>query len=158
MNELKPPATTTSQTETTTLFRIENPNIYDEPDGKNSHADLVGQWFTPNLETATNYLRKSTQTFGRKANPVDGARLVIAQIPSDKLEGLHVSLHPVASTMDVEKDNYLIPRDGAVTIAEIPLDEVLDGLRGKLGNYNNLKEAKRLVAEVAAGYLAVHSA
>jgi hypothetical protein len=41
------------------LYRIENKNIKSNPDGVISHDDLIGQWFTPSLDTALNYLRKS---------------------------------------------------------------------------------------------------
>lgn len=84
------------------LYRIENPSAYSVPNGETSHAELVGQWFSPNLDTALNYLRKSTQTFGKDAHPIDGAQLVIASLPMDQLETHHVSHHPIAATMDVE--------------------------------------------------------
>lgn len=84
------------------LYRIENPSAYSVPNGETSHAELVGQWFSPNLDTALNYLRKSTQTFGKDAHPIDGAQLVIASLSMDQLETHHVSHHPIAATMDVE--------------------------------------------------------
>lgn len=56
------------------LYRIENPNIAGTPDGVTSHEDLVGQWFSPNLDSTLLCFRKPTQTFGREAAPVDGAQ------------------------------------------------------------------------------------
>lgn len=38
------------------------------------------------------------------------------------------------------------PRDGSVPVETIPLDDVVDELRGKLNNFNYLTEAKRRVA------------
>ena len=131
----------------TTLYRIENPNIRAEPDGISSHEELVGQWFTPNLDTALGYLRKSTQTFGKDAAPVEGARLVLAQVPQDELDKFHVSKSDIARQMDVEIDNYLLPRDGSVPMEDIALDDVLEGLHGKLGRLHELLEAKRRIVE-----------
>lgn len=134
--------------EFTTLFRVENPNIPADPRrfGQTSHEDLVGQWFSPNLDTAMHYLRKSTQTFGQNASPVDGAQLVIAQVPIDQVESYHVTKHSLAKDMDVENDNYIIP-EGQFDTKVVPLDEILSELRGKLGNLENLREAKQRVIE-----------
>ncbi len=137
--------------ETTTLYRIENPTKSANSDGIASHEDLIGQWFTPSLETATNYLRKSTQTFGRDAQTIHGAQLVVAEVSTESLEQYHVSNHPIASEMDVEDNNYLIPRDGSIEIEEIPLDEIIGDLKGSLGNFLKLTEAKqRIIASIAA--------
>lgn len=136
--------------ETVNLYRIENPNIPADPDGVVSHRDLVGQWFTPNINTALNlnYLRKSTQTFGEEVQPVDGAQLVVANVPADQLEDYHVSRHPIALTMDVENDNYLIPRDGTVPTTAIELDDVLGEMKGNI-RFGNLEEArKRVIAKL----------
>jgi hypothetical protein len=143
----------TQKTETTTLFRIENP-VHPKPrtpDGVVSHEDLVGQWFTPNLDKALSYLPKSTQTFGRCAAPVDGAQLVVAHVPEDQLDGLHVSRHPIAASMDVENDNYIVPRDGSVPTDVIPLDETIAELRGQLGNFNKQREARERVHAMLGG-------
>jgi len=125
------------QTKITKLFRVENPNIPARPDGINSHEDLVGQWFTPNLATATKYLQKATRQ--------PGAQLVVAEVPTEALDGLHVSRHPIASDMDVEPDNYLVPRDGTVPFSSIELDSTLGDLCGRLSNVRNLLEAQRRV-------------
>lgn len=148
--------TTARSGEATPLYRIENPNIQAHPDGVTSHEDLVGQWFTPNLTTAISYLRKSTQTFGKDSHPVDGTQLVVAHVPIDELDSMHVSQHPIASHMDVENDNYIIPRDGSVHIQELPLDEVLSDLKGELGNFMKLEEARRRIV-MLAGQIAVEA-
>ena len=126
---------------TTLVYRIENPNIVSTPNGVTSHEDLIGQWFTPNVDTALGYLRKSTQTFGRDAAPVDGAQLVIAHVPDEQLDAMHVSHHPIAASMDVESDNYIVPRDGSVQIDVISLDKTIGDLRGQLGNIDKYREA-----------------
>ena len=144
-------------TETVKLYRIENPTIpaRHNPDtplvSSTSHPDIVGQWFSPNLATASHYLRKSTQTFGKDAHPVDGAQLVIVEVPTDKLSDYHVSQHPTAKHMDVEGDNYIIPRDGSAPIQEVPLDPIIEDLKGRLGNIQNLQEAQRRIAELVEG-------
>jgi hypothetical protein len=140
MSEIKPQPTTT-------LYRVENP-VHPEPrapNGETSHEDLVGQWFSPNLSTAVRHLRKNTQTFGKNAKPVDGAQLVIVHVPQSELPGLHVSQHETASGMDVENDNYIIPRDGSYPEQVIGLDDIVGDLRGRLGNYENFKEAKQRI-------------
>lgn len=140
----------TTKTETVKLYRVENPNIPAKPNGVTSHDDLVGQWFTPNLASAARYLRKSTQTFGKGAHIVDGAQLVIAEVPANKLDELHVSRHPVAAGMDVEDDNYIVGRsDTSHTTVVLPLDESLGDLRGRLGQLEpRLEAARRLEALV----------
>ncbi len=143
--------------ETTHLYRIENPNLTARADGVTSHEELIGQWFTPNVSTAVGYLRKSTQTFGRDPQPVDGARLVVATVPTDELEAQHVSNHPIAANMDVENDNYVIPRDGTFPLKELPLDEVISDLRGGLGNFLKLKEAEKRIIKLA-GHIAIETA
>jgi hypothetical protein len=136
---------------TTPVYRIENPNIPSSPNGITSHEELVGQWFSPNVETALGYLRKSTQTFGRDAAPVDGAQLVVAHVPTDQLEALHVSSHPIAAKMDVEDDNYIVPRDGSIPTDTIPLDDKIGDLRGQLGNLYKYREASDRVRAVLGG-------
>jgi dihydrofolate reductase len=129
------------------LFRIENPNIPANPNGVTSHTDLVGLWFTPNLSTAITYLRKSTQTFGNGGRIVDGARLVQAYVDERELDTYHVRTHPIASQMDVEQDNYLVPRDGKIHLEEIALDGIIADLRGKLADPRNVLEAQRRIEE-----------
>ena len=131
----------TKSGETISLYRIENKNIEKEPDGITSHKDLKGQWFSPDLETALVYLRKSQQTFGAEAKRVDGANLVVVKIPKEEFENLHVSKHPIASQMDVENDNYIVPEN--IERNYINLDDVQD----KVGNFENFQKAKKQVEE-----------
>lgn len=142
------------QLDTVPLYRVENPDIAGNPDGITSHEELVGQWFSPNLDTALGYMRKATQTFGPDAHVVDGAQLVVAHVPADALEDHHVSRHPIAASMDVESDNYIVPRDGSFPTATLSLDETLGDLRGKLYDWEKLTEAKRRVS-MELGSLAV---
>jgi hypothetical protein len=135
----------TENSETVRLFRVENPNIPARPNGTTSHEDLIGQWFSPNLDSALRYLRKSTQRFGKETGPVEGARLLVAELPTGKVESHHVSKHPIASSMDVEGNNYLLPRDGSIPTTVIELDETLGELRGQLGNVKNLLEAQQRI-------------
>lgn len=127
--------------DTVSLYRIENPTIQAAPNGVTSHEDLIGQWFSPDLDSALLYLRKSTQTSGKNVSPVEGAQLVIAHINPEKLDSFNVAHHPIASGMDVESDNFLIPRDGSVATDIIPLDEILSDLSGRLGNLKNYQDA-----------------
>ena len=107
----------------------------------------MGQWFSPNVDSVIAYLRKSTQTFGEEAVPVHGARLVMAQVDPAELAKFHVSQNEIAKGMDVEGDNYLIPRDGSVPTEDIELDRVIEGLHGNLGRFQELMEAKRRIVE-----------
>lgn len=130
---------------TTPVYRVENPNIPSTPNGVTSHEELVGQWFSTDVDAALGYLRKSTQTFGRDAAPIDGAQLVVAHIPVDQLDALHASHHPIAASMDIENDNFIVPRDGSVATDVISLDETIGELRGQLGNFNKYREARERV-------------
>jgi hypothetical protein len=148
--------------ETVRLYRIENPNIPAQPDGLVSHEDLVGQWFSPNLISATSYIKKATQIRGlRRGNSsvvVNGAQLVMTDVPVDKLRAYHVSSHPIAKNMDVDRDNYIIPPDAGYPTVKVPLDDTLGELRGHLGGYDSAVEARRrvshLVQELAVKALA----
>ena len=119
------------------LYRIENKNISDVPDGVTSHEDLKGQWFSPDLATAQRYLRKSQQTFKQDAQRVMGAHLVIAKVLKQQMDDLHVAKHPIASQMDVESDNYIIPESAQRTY--INIDDVQDKV-GRIENFNKAKE------------------
>lgn len=131
----------TKSGETISLYRIENKNIERKPDGITSHKDLKGQWFSPDLETALVYLRKSQQSFGTDAKRVLGANLVVVKISKEEFENFHVSKHPIASQMDVENDNYIIPEN--IERNYINLDDVQD----KVGNFENLQKAKEQIKE-----------
>jgi hypothetical protein len=68
-------------------------------------------------------------------------------VPEGKLESYHVYKHPIAKHMDVENNNYIIPRDGSIPIQVVDLDEILDDLKGSLGNFQQLSEAKKRIIE-----------
>jgi hypothetical protein len=135
------------------LYRIENSTIPAKPDGETSHRDLIGQWFTTDLDAGSRYIRKSTQAKPTKSGEgmavVDGAWFVVQEVPVDELDSLHVSKHPIASGMDVERHNYIIPPDATYTTYYYPLDETIGELRGGLNNWGNLTEATRRIAKVA---------
>lgn len=59
-----------------------------------------------------------------------------------------MSRHPVASTMDVESDNYIVPRDGSVETSTIPIDDTVGELRGSLGRVDQLMKARRRIEEL----------
>jgi len=136
-----------NQPDTVPLYRIENPDHPNPrtPDGITSHEDIVGQWFTTDLASTINYLSKSAQENGQ---PVDGTRLVVAHIPRDQLDSLHVTQHETAKDMDVENDNYIVPRDGTVEIEEIPLDPVISDLRGKLNRVTVRQKALERIQKI----------
>ena len=69
-------------------------------------------------------------------------------MPTEKLEALHVSRHPVAAGMDVEGDNYIVTRNGDIPIITIPLDETIKELKGKLSRVDQLQEANRRIEEL----------
>ena len=71
-----------SEINTTKLYRVENPSIPANPNGVTSHDEIVGQWFSPDIDYTLGYLPKATQTFGRGAKVVDGAQLVVAEVPT----------------------------------------------------------------------------
>ncbi|MEI7682932.1 MAG: hypothetical protein WCJ24_01370 [Candidatus Saccharibacteria bacterium] len=141
------PETNTPYPETTQLYRVENPTIAAVPNDVNSRKGLVGQWFTPDLDTAMNYIRKSTQTFGKNAGPVNGAQMIVAEVPTTELNNYKAVNNPSADGMDIENDNYLVPRDGSVPTKVISLDSIVDDLRGGLGNVDKLKAAKKRVLQ-----------
>lgn len=80
------------------LFRYDNPNFPSKnPDSR--RPDLVGSWFTDSPRQLGSYILMRPP----------GGDIVIAAIPEDKVDSLHVFNHPVAKDMDVENDNYIIP-------------------------------------------------
>jgi hypothetical protein len=112
------------------LYRIENPNIpYDESrEGIVSNKDLIGQFFTDNINDVSVYIRKNQK--------VDGIRLVYVDTSKEDLETYHVSKNPKAPS-DVEGNNWLIPN----TIKRNYVD--LSDLPKVTGNLNSLKIAKQ---------------
>ena len=117
------------------LYRIENPNIpYDESrEGIVSNKDLIGQFFTDNINDVSTYIRKNQK--------VDGIRLVYVDIPQDDLETYHVSKNPKAPS-DVESNNWLIPN----TIKRNYVD--LSVLPKITGNINSLNLAKQELEKI----------
>ena len=134
-----------SEINTTKLYRVENPSIPANPNGVTSHEEIVGQWFSPDIDYTLGYLPKATQTFGRGAKVVDGAQLVVAEVPTDKLDSLDATTHPIAASMDIEPGNYILPRDETVPMTTVPLDGILGDLRGGLNRFDKLSEAKKRV-------------
>ena len=112
------------------LYRIENPNIpYDENrEGIVSSKDLIGQFFTDNIDDVSLYIRKNQK--------MDGIRLVYVDISKEELENYHVSKNKNAPS-DVEGNNWLIPN----TVKRNYID--LSDLPKVTGNFNTLKIAKK---------------
>tara|TARA_R110000868_G_scaffold178856_2_gene418708 strand:+ start:157 stop:600 length:444 start_codon:yes stop_codon:yes gene_type:complete len=117
------------------LYRIENPNIpYDESrEGIVSNKNLIGQFFTDNINDVSTYIRKNQK--------VDGIRLVYVDILQDDLETYHVSKNPKAPS-DVESNNWLIPN----TIKKNYVD--LGDLPKVTGNLNSLNLAKQELEKI----------
>ena len=118
------------------LYRIENPNIpYDAKsrEGIVSNKNLIGQFFTDNINDVSTYIRKNQK--------VDGIRLVYVDISQDDLETYHVSKNPKAPS-DVESNNWLIPN----TIKRNYVD--LGDLPKVTGNLNSLNLAKQELEKI----------
>ena len=117
------------------LYRIENPNIpYDKSrEGIVSNKDLIGQFFTDNINDVSTYIRKNQK--------VDGIRLVYVDIPQDDLETYHVSKNPNVPA-DVESNNWLIPN----MIKRNYVD--LSVLPKITGNINSLNLAKQELGKI----------
>jgi hypothetical protein len=82
----------------------------------------------------------------------------VAQVPADQLEDFHISKHPIGATMDVESDNYIVPRDGSIDTQVLPLDDVLGDLRGQLSNWEKQKQARELVTAHVGEAMLAHEA
>lgn len=89
--------------ETIRLYRIENKNIpYDETrEWIVSKKEIIGCFFTDNIQTLSNYIKKNQSK--------QWIELVYVDIPKDQLENFHVSNNEYTQTMDVENDNRIIP-------------------------------------------------
>ena len=135
------PETAPTPSEVTQLYRVANPNLRQRGESEVSHPEIVGQWFTPSPEWASAFLRK--------ANAKPGAQLVVAEVPTEELDALHASQHPIASKMDYQGDaggNYIVPRDGSYKTTTVPLEPVLGELYGmRLGELSKFDEAKRRI-------------
>lgn len=97
-----------------TLYRYENPDTsYDETrEGTVSRQELVGQWYTDNLNDLKTYV-KSRQP---------GGKLVAVRIRHDELESHDASKLDGTKDMDIEKGNYIISdAEAENSRIEIPL-------------------------------------
>jgi hypothetical protein len=148
----------------TPLFRIENPNIYNQPDGIIWGEEVRGQWFYPDIGYMRGYIRQVVNlrggipvegaTFPYEDSPaVDGARLVIAQVPLQVLPLYRAEVHPVASRMAYNPLDYIIPRDGSVPITELSLDVALGSLRRNLYAKDSLDMAQTKIELLAQNAL-----
>jgi hypothetical protein len=94
----------------TSLYRFENPTIpYDEgirEAGLVSKRSLIGSWFTDDLS--------SLQTYAlARIKGVRGGQFVVVRVKNTDLEKYRAVNNPDAFDMDIEKDNYVIPKDVA---------------------------------------------
>jgi hypothetical protein len=109
------PHETSSQIETPDgegvyLFRYDNPAIpSNNPD--TSQEALVGTWFTDSLKWLRTYILMRPP----------GGSIIIAQVSKDKLEELRASNHPMAQSMDIEYDNFILTVDLLQNSKTIPL-------------------------------------
>jgi hypothetical protein len=84
------------------LYRYENSKFgYSGGITETSHPEIVGQWFTDNIQSLKDYIHMRQP----------GGDIVIVEIPVSKLDTFHVSNHPIANSMDVEDDNWIIPKE-----------------------------------------------
>ena len=120
-----------NENNTVRLYRIENKSIpYDKSrEGIVSRKEIVGQFFTDNIDTASLYIRKNQSQ--------EGIKLVYVDIPKDDLDKYHVSRNEYAKTMDVESDNWIIPS----SIKRNYID--LSSLPKVTGNFMTLSKAKQ---------------
>jgi len=113
------------------LYRIENKNIpYDESrEGIVSKKEIIGGFFTDNIDTLSNYIRKNQSQ--------DGIKLVYIDIHKNDLDKYHVSRNEYSKTMDVESDNWIIPSH----INRNYID--LSSITKVTGNFTTLSKAKQ---------------
>lgn len=113
------------------LYRIENKNIpYDETrEWIVSKKEIIGCFFTDNIQTLSNYIKKN------QSKP--WIELVYVDIPKNQLENFHVSNNEYAQNMDVENDNRIIP----TTVNRNYLD--LSSLSKVTGNFLSFKNTQQ---------------
>src|SRR4051812_42930067 len=126
------------------LFRIENPNIHNEPNGIIWNEDVRGQWFFDDVRHTRGYIRQVTIDRLGTREVVDGARLVIAHVSSEEIENYRASKHAIASTMQYNVCDFIIPRDGSVPTSTLGIDWMIDRLRYK-PNRKNIDKAQRRI-------------
>jgi hypothetical protein len=146
---------------TTPVFRIENPNINNPPDGIIWHEELRGQWFSSDIENTKGYIHQVTYdrspyfstvdeiNYVKDTPVVNGARLVIAYVISNHLESYRAAYHPIASKLSFMGNDYIIPRDGTIPITEISIDRLLGRLRFNLFKGNNEERAQARIRRLA---------
>lgn len=84
------------------LYRYENASFAHEGNiTDTSHPELVGQWFTDNLQSLKDYIHMRQP----------GGEIIVVEVPKNRLDEFHVSKHPIASTMDTEPENWIIPEE-----------------------------------------------
>jgi len=96
------------------LYRYDTPNTeYDEKrEGVISKKEIIGDWFTSNIQDLKDYI---------KTRSVNGSIIAI-RIPVTDLKKYDASILENTKDMDIEKDNYIIPKEiQADSYIEIPL-------------------------------------
>lgn len=88
----------------TSLYRYENPTIpYDEGrEGIVSKKDLIGTWYTDNLDDLKAY--SLTRIQGKR-----GGKFVVIRVKEDELDKYDATKKPEMAGMDFESGNYLVP-------------------------------------------------
>lgn len=120
------------------LYRIENKNI--PYDGTRewivSKKEIIGCFFTDNIQTLSNYIKKN------QSKP--WIELVYVDVPKDQLENFHVSNNKYTQTMDVENDNRIIP----TTVNRNYSD--LSSLSKVTGNFLSLKNVQQELNQIVS--------
>lgn len=125
-----------NQKDTVRLYRIENKNIpYDESrEGIVSKKEIIGGFFTDNVDTVANYIRKNQFQ--------EGINLVYVDISKSDLDKYHVSKNEYAKNMDVESDNWIVPSN----INKNYID--LSGVSKVTGNFMALSKARQELKDI----------
>lgn len=100
--------------EYTSLYRYDNPNTeYDEKrENVVSKKEIIGNWFTDNIQDLKDYI---------KTRSTNGSIITI-RIPLADLKNYDASILENTKDMDIEKGNYIVPREiQADSYIEIPL-------------------------------------
>ena len=100
--------------EYTSLYRYDTPNTeYDEKrENVVSKKEIIGNWFTDNIQDLKNYI---------KTRSTNGSIITI-RIPLADLKNYDASIIENTKDMDIEKGNYIVPREiQADSYIEIPL-------------------------------------
>jgi hypothetical protein len=129
----------------THLYRLENPSIYNKPDGVIWHEDVRGQWFHSDIDNTRGYIRQVVVDRSGDGAVVDGTQLVIAHPLMDELNQYRAEIHPIASTLHYGSNDFIIPRDGSVPITEISIDWLLGRLRNNIYKRESVDKAQRRI-------------